>query len=66
MFYVYLKQDTGFEDKKLVGEYSDVKKAYEKAEAILAKDKDAKYVIEETSGYVDNYGELIPTIVYEN
>lgn len=66
MYYVYLKQETGFESKKLLGEYNDLDKAYERVEKELAKDKNIKYVIEETTGYVDNYGELIAEVVEEN
>lgn len=66
MYQVYIKKDTGFDSKKLIGEFSDYDKATEKIEAELAKDKDIKYVIEETSGHVDSYGELLTTVVDEN
>lgn len=66
MYQVYIKQETGFESKKLVGEYKDFDKAQEKIEAELAKNKDIKYIIEETTGHVDSYGELLATVVEEN
>ncbi len=66
MYQVYLKEQDGFNTKQLVGEYRDIDDAYAKVDGILAKDKDKKYVIEETDGHVDNYGELIPTVVEEN
>lgn len=66
MYHVYVKDETAFDPKKLVGEYSNIDKAYAKVEALLAKDKDTKYVIEETTGFVDSYGELIATVVEEN
>lgn len=66
MYHVYVKKETGFESKKLVGEYRNLDDAYAKVEKEMAKDKDTKYVIEETTGHVDNYGELIATVVEEN
>lgn len=66
MYQVYLKQQSGFESKKLIGEFKDIDEAYDKVDEELAKDKDVKYVIERTTGHVDNYGELIATVVEEN
>ena len=66
MFQVYVKDEAAFDPKRLVGEYNTVEKAYAKAEELLKKNADIKYVIEETSGFVDNYGELIATVVDEN
>lgn len=66
MYYVYLKEDTGFDSKKLVGEFKDYDDAFEKVDEELAKDKSVKYVVEETTGHVDNYGELITRVVEEN
>ncbi|HSA07410.1 MAG TPA: hypothetical protein P5556_09550 [Candidatus Gastranaerophilales bacterium] len=66
MYQIYMKTETSFDHKKLIGEFNDIDKAYEKIEAELAKDKDFKYVIEETTGSVDIYGELIVDTVEEN
>jgi len=66
MYHVYIKTETGFESKKLIGEFKDVDKAYEKIENELAKNKDIKYVIEETTGHIDSYGELLTSVVEEN
>lgn len=66
MYYVYIKQDTGFESKKLVGEFNDIDDAYEKIEEELAKDKDIKYILEGTTGNVDIYGELISKVIEKN
>ncbi len=66
MYHVYIKKDTGFDDRKLLGEYSDYDVAWEKVEAELAKDKDLKYVIEETTGAVDVYGNLITDVIEQN
>lgn len=66
MYHVYIKDDSLFDSKKLIGEFSDLDKAYEKVDQELAKDKDIKYVIEETTGHVNSYGDLIADIVEEN
>ena len=66
MYQVYIKVETAFESKKLIGEYSDYDNATEKVEEVLAKDKDIKYIIEETSGHVDSYGNLTANVIDEN
>lgn len=66
MYQVYIKKETGFESKKLIGEFSDYDEVTERVEAELAKDSSIKYVIEETTGHVNSYGELIATVIEEN
>lgn len=66
MYQVYTIDETAFDPKKLAGEYGSYEKAHEKVEAILAKNKDAKYVVEETTGHVDSYGNLLTEVVDEN
>ena len=66
MYQVYIKTKTGFDRKKLIGEFSDIGKAREKIDAELAKDEDIKYILEETTGHVDIYGDLIANVVDEN
>jgi len=63
MYKVYIK--TGL-DRKKIGEFRDFDEAQEKIEAELAKNEDLKYVIEETTGHVDIYGELVASVVDEN
>lgn len=66
MYQVYIKKETGYNRKELIGEYRDFNKACEKIETQLTKNKDLKYVIEETTGAVDGLGELIARVVKEN
>jgi hypothetical protein len=66
MYQVYIKTETDFDSKKLIGEFRDIDDAYEKIENELAKNKDIKYVIEETTGCVDNYGDLVARVVKKN
>ena len=65
MYHVYIK-GSGLMAKKLVGEFRDYDKAFERVEAELAKDENIKYVVEETTGQVDSYGELIASVIDEN
>ncbi len=66
MYHVYIIKETAFGSKKKVGEYKELAKARERVEGEITKNKDVKYIIEETTGHVDSYGELISTIIEEN
>lgn len=66
MYQLYIIKKSGFQPKSLIGEFKDSDKAYERIEKELAKDKDTKYILEETCGDVDSYGELIATVVEKN
>lgn len=66
MYQVYIVKSEGFQAKNLVGEYKDIDDAREKAESELAKNADVKYIIEQTKGNVDSYGELIATVIEQN
>ena len=66
MYQVYIKKETGFDPKYLIGEFKDFDAASERIQNELAKNPELKYIIEETTGRVDNYGELIATVVEEN
>jgi hypothetical protein len=65
MYQVYIKIETGF-DRIKIGEFKDYDKVQEKIETELAKNKDLKYIIEETTGSVNGYGELIADVIEEN
>lgn len=67
MYHVYFKEESsGVNSRKLIGEYKDIDDAYAKIDSELAKDSNIKYVIEETTGHVNNYGDLIADIIEEN
>lgn len=66
MYQLYIKTDSAFDGKKLIGEFSNIDDAHEKIEAEIAKDKDIKYVIEESTGSVNIYGDLISDVIEEN
>lgn len=66
MYQVYLIKETSFEAKKLIGEYKDYDDASARIEKELEKDPTIKYSLEETTGHVDSYGELIATVIDSN
>jgi hypothetical protein len=66
MYYAYIKDETGFNSKKLLGKFKEYDLAWERVEAELEKDPEIKYVIEETNGSFDSYGELLTTVIDEN
>ena len=66
MYQVYIKTPSSFDGRKLIGEFGDIDEAHERLEQELAKDKNLKYVIEEATGKVDIYGDLIVDVVDEN
>jgi len=63
MYQVYIKSGL---DRTKIGEFRDFDKAQEKIEVELAKNSDLKYVLEETTGSVDIYGELTASVIEEN
>ena len=66
MYQVYIIKDSGFNPKKLAGEFNDYDKACEKIETELAKDKDLKYVIEQMTGAFNSLGEPLTRVVKKN
>ena len=66
MFYLYIKQESNYDSKKLINEYNDIDDAYDKIDELLANDEKTKYILEKTTGHVDSYGELIATVVEKN
>lgn len=66
MYHVYFIDETAFNPKKPAGEFSSIECAHARVEKELARNNDTKYVIEETTGHVDSYGELLTTVVEEN
>lgn len=66
MYHLYIKTTKPFTSKKLIGEFSDIDETYERLAVEQEKDPDIKFVIEETTGRVDVYGELIVDLIEEN
>lgn len=66
MYQLYVMDETAYESKKMIGEYSSIDSVRARLDKEFAKDKDTKYIIEQTTGHVDSYGELLTTVVEEN
>ncbi len=66
MYLIYIKTESGFDNKRLLAEYGSIEKVHERIEKELTRNPELKYVVEETTGSVDIYGELIANVVEEN
>lgn len=66
MYQLYIIDESAFDPKKLVGEFSDIDNAHARLKKEFARNEDTKYIIEQTTGHVNSYGDLIATIVEEN
>ena len=50
----------------MVGEFTDLEEAMEKARKCIENRPELRYIVEETDGHVNNYGELITTVIAES
>ena len=66
MYHVYTENDYSEFSKTLIGEFTDLEEAMEKARKSIENKPDLRYIVEETDGHVNNYGELITTVVAES
>lgn len=66
MYQLYIIDESAFDPKKLVGEFSDIDNAHARLKKEFTRNEDTKYIIEQTTGHVNSYGDLIATVVEEN
>lgn len=66
MYQLYVIDESAFDPKKKIGDFSNIDSVRTRLEKEFTKNKDIKYIIEETDGCVDSYGELIATVFEEN
>ena len=66
MFQVYTAKDKSQLSKNLIGEFKDRDDAMDCAEKAIEGKEGLRYIVEETNGCVDSYGELIATVVAES
>ena len=66
MFQVYTSTDKSELSKNLVGEFKEWDDAMDRAEKAIEGKKGIRYIVEETNGTVNSYGEQIPTVVAES
>lgn len=62
MYQVYIDKPSYY-DPEMVGEFKELDKAIELAEKEKALDSEATYIIEETNGSMNSYGEQISRVV---
>lgn len=65
MYHIYTLKDRSEFSKTLVAETKDYDEALEKAEKAIKDKEGYSYVVEETDGSMNSYGELIATVVAE-
>ena len=66
MYHVYTERDYPEFPRALLGGYTDLEEAKNAAEKAIKEDPELNYIIMETDGHVNNYGELITTIVAQS
>lgn len=66
MYHVYTERDYSEFSRTLIGEYTDLDEAKAAAQKAIDADSELNYIIEETDGHVNNYGELITTVVAQS
>ena len=66
MYQLYVIDEAAFDPKKLVSESSDINNIRARLQKEFAKNENTKYIIEETSGNFNSYGDLVATLVEEN
>lgn len=66
MFQVYTQEGNKELTKTLVGEFKDYDEAMDKAEESIEGKTGLKYIVEETNGCFNSYGELVATVIAES
>ncbi len=66
MFQVYTSTDKSELSKNLIGEFKDWDEAMDCAEQAIEGKTGIRYIVEETNGIVNSYGELIASVVAES
>ncbi len=66
MYQVYTQKRGESLTKTLVSELKDLEEAFDLAEKSIEGKPELKFIIEETTGHVDNYGELLINTVAQS
>lgn len=66
MFQVYTQKGNEGLTKTLVGEFKDYEEAMDRAEAAIEGKSDLRYIVEETNGCFNSYGDLVATVIAES
>ena len=66
MYHVYTEKNHSEYTRSLVIETNDYDLAFEKAEKAIEGKPELRYIVEQTDGSMDSYGELIATVIAES
>lgn len=66
MFHVYTEKDHSDLTKTLIDDFKDLDEAIECAKKAIENKPGLRYIIEETTGRFNSYGDLISTVVEES
>lgn len=66
MYHVYTEKNRSELSKTLIGEYKDYDEAMDCAEAAVEKNPELNYIVEETDGHFNSYGDLVTVVVAKN
>ena len=66
MFQVYTQKRGADLTKTLLKDFKDLEEAFDCAQKAIEGKPDLKYIIEETSGHFNSYGELLVDVVAES
>ena len=63
MYHVYTEKGYSEITRTLIGDYKDYDEAMDAAEAAIEGKEGLNYVVEETDGHFNSYGELVAEVV---
>lgn len=66
MFQVYTQEGNKELTKSLIGQFKDYEAAMDCAENAIEGKDGLKYIVEETNGCVNSYGELLSEVIAES
>ena len=66
MYHIYVIDENAFDPKKAIGDFGNLDDARKRLEREFVKNADTKYIIEETTGHVNSYGDLVADVIEEN
>ena len=66
MYQVYVERNYSELSRNLLGEYSSLEEARAVAKKAITENDELNYIIEETDGHFNSYGDLVTTVVEES
>lgn len=66
MYHVYVERNYSELSRNLLGEYTSLEEARVVAKKAIAENLELNYIIEETDGHFNSYGDLVTTVVEES